>query len=258
MEKKRGRLGQKILICVLALVFLFALYKIVSIGLDYQKIDNFYEETQEVFTPRDILNDKWGVSLPEVDFDSLTGINDDIIAWIYIPDTNVSFPVLKGKDNQQYLYQSYEKEYLTAGSIFIDYRCRRSFSDRHTVIYGHNMHNGSMFGSLKKYEDESYKDEHPYVYILRANGDVNRYQIFAYYQAAVDGPVFEFPLQKDCSDEEFERLATTIFESNQYEPVTSGTGLAGEKYITLTTCTQDSRNDVRVCISARLCDGGKL
>ena len=111
-----------------------------------------------------------------MDFEGLLAVNDDIIGWIYIENTDISYPVLCGRDNQQYLFQSYEKKYLTAGSIYIDYRCSRDFTDSRTVIYGHNMHNGSMFGKLDKFTKESYMKEHPYVYILLPSGETLKYE----------------------------------------------------------------------------------
>lgn len=239
------------------MIFLFAFYMFASILQTYNEIDKFTETTQETYTSREILNEKWNVSLPKVDFEGLQDVNDDIIGWIYIPKTNVSFPVVKGKSNNQYLYQSYKEEYLTAGSIFADYRCGKDFADRHTLIYGHNMHNGSMFGKLKKYASSEYKEKHPYVYILLPDGSVNRYEVFAYHQADVEGVVFDLPLGETCSDEDFARLAEEIISSNSYEQE-QGIEIAGEKYLTLATCTQDSRNDVRVCISARLAEVGEL
>lgn len=123
--------------------FFFPLYKVVGIIREYRQIDQFYENANRNFVQLEKR------SLPKVDFETLQEVNKDVIAWIYIEDADISFPVLQGKTNKQYLFQSYKKEYLTAGSIFIDYRCGRNFEDKNTVIYGHNMHNGSMFGSLK-------------------------------------------------------------------------------------------------------------
>ncbi len=177
-------------------------------------------------------------------------VNEDVVGWIYIPDTNVNFPVLQGKSNKQYLFQSYKKEYLTAGSIFIDYRCKADFTDRNTVIYGHNMHNGSMFGKLKKYKREEYRDDHPYVYLMDVGRQWNKYEVIAYFQAAVSGAVYDLPLESDCSEERFELLKETIAEENLY--ANSAELSEDDRLITLSTCTQDSRNDVRVVVIGKL------
>ena len=231
-------------------VFLFSLYKIIGIVWEYRQIDDFYDKTEKTY-----IQDEKDRFLPEVDFKALRRENENIIGWIYIEDTNISFPILKGKTNKQYLFQSYKKEYLTAGSIFIDYRCGGDFSDKNTVIYGHNMHNGSMFGSLKKYKDDEYKNEHPYIYILMPDNSWNKYEVIAFYQAAVDGPLYKLPLRADCEEKDFDNLAETIKNENLYSDMEEMK--YEDSFITLSTCTQDSREDVRVAITAKLLETGK-
>ncbi len=265
-DKKHGRKisARKVLAAVFLCVFLFALWKVGSILLEYRDIDKLYEDTAAEYTTDVMDNLDEATSGPiDVDLESLREENDDVIGWIYIPDTNVNFPLLQGEDNEQYLYQSYEKEYLTAGSIFLDYRCSDDFSDGNTVIYGHNMHNGSMFGKLKKYASEDYRDAHPYIYIMKADGSWNKYEVIAYFVADVMGPVYELPLAASSAADaasgeltgasmtsEFRELAQTIADSNAYS---GDVELApGDKLITLSTCTQDSRNDARNVLIARL------
>ena len=115
-----------------------------------------------------------------IDFAALHAINTDIIAWLYIPDTPVSYPILYGETNQTYLRTTYERKSNILGSIFMDYRNNKEFQDWNTVIYGHNTSNDSMFGSLKKYKNQEYADSHPYVQVIREN-DVLVYEIFSVY-----------------------------------------------------------------------------
>ena len=248
MNYKKKHTGKaklnRILTVLFLCVFLFSLYKAANILLEYRNINKLYDETLSQYT-------SGADNAPiEVDLAGLREVNKDVIGWIYIPDTNVNFPLLQGKSNKQYLFQSYKKEYLTAGSIFIDYRCRADLTDKNTVIYGHNMHNGSMFGKLKKYADEDYREGHPYVYLMRADGRWNKYEIIAYFQAAVSGAVYDLPLEADGEDERFERLKETMAEENLYGE--SADLSESDRLITLSTCTQDSRNDVRVVVIAKL------
>lgn len=230
-------------------VFLFSLYKVVGIIREYRQIDQFYENANRNFVQLEKR------SLPKVDFETLQEVNKDVIAWIYIEDTDISFPVLQGKTNKQYLFQSYKKEYLTAGSIFIDYRCGRNFEDKNTVIYGHNMHNGSMFGSLKKYKNGEYKNEHSYIYILLPDASWKKYEVIAFYQADVEGALYQLPLSNSCGEETFEKLAETVRNANEYaDPAEMK---YDDSFITLSTCTQDSREDVRVAVTAKLVETGK-
>ena len=81
----------------------------------------------------------------EIDFDALTGINRDVAAWLILDGTAIDYPVVRGTDNAYYLNRLYNKEINRGGTIFIDNACSRTFSGRNTVIYGHNMGDGSMF-----------------------------------------------------------------------------------------------------------------
>ena len=196
MKEKQKHSNRQILriigIAVCIAVFLFALFNIISIIQNYREIDRTYNEAVRDYTRIPSQEERLN-AVPDVDFEELTAQNDDIIGWIFIEGTDVSYPVLCGRDNQQYLFQSYEKKYLTAGSIYIDYRCSRDFTDSRTVIYGHNMHNGSMFGKLDKFTKESYMKEHPYVYILLPSGETLKYEVKKAYKADVEGKVYDLP-----------------------------------------------------------------
>ena len=196
MKEKQKHSNRQILriigIAVCIAVFLFALFNIISIIQNYREIDRTYNEAVRDYTRIPSQEERLN-AVPDVDFEELTAQNDDIIGWIFIEGTDISYPLLCGRDNQQYLFQSYEKKYLTAGSIYIDYRCSRDFSDSRTVVYGHNMHNGSMFGKMDKFTRESYMKEHPYVFILLPDGETLKYEVKKAYKADIEGEVYKLP-----------------------------------------------------------------
>jgi sortase B len=101
----------------------------------------------------------------DIDFDYLTNENEDIKAWIYCPDTVINYPVLQAQDNEFYLHRLTNKTYNSAGSLFIDCKNSPDFSDYLTIIYGHHMKNGSMFGGISNYKKQEYYDEHPKLYL---------------------------------------------------------------------------------------------
>ena len=198
-------------------VFLFALYNVIFIIQSYREIDRTYEGAASQFTEVPVQSpekETAGAGVPDVDFDALMVVNDDIIGWIYIEDTDISYPLLCGRDNQQYLFQSYEKKYLTAGSIYIDYRCSRDFTDSRTVVYGHNMHNGSMFGKLDKFTKESYMKKHPYVYILLPGGETLKYEVKKSYKADIEGEVYQLPSGEAKDSEERKLYLSTCTEDS--------------------------------------------
>lgn len=103
----------------------------------------------------------------EVDFDGLKAQNPDVAAWIQIPALEVSYPVVKGTDNEYYLHHMFDGQEHKNGSIFIDYHNQADFTDHNTIIYGHNMKNGSMFGTLSRYQEESLYRVRIFIFMCR-------------------------------------------------------------------------------------------
>lgn len=127
-----------------------------------------------------------GVPVPEkeIDFADLQeNVNPDIYAWIYIPDTQIDYPVLQHPtDNYYYLEYNLDGSKGYPGCIYTEDYNEKDFSDPNTVIYGHNMKNGSMFAGLHKFEDTEYFEEHPYVYIYTEDR-LYAYEIFAAHES---------------------------------------------------------------------------
>ena len=98
--------------------------------------------------------------LPRVDFEHLAQINPDVVGWIYIKDTNINYPIVQGRNNNYYLDKLFDGTYNAAGSIFLDAACSSDFLDSHSIIYGHNMKDKSMFADLMKYKDQIFFEDH--------------------------------------------------------------------------------------------------
>ena len=160
--KKKKTVGDVLLILILLIaigVFCYAAYNLFHIFTEYKKGTDEYNNIAEIavteLEPEGETAGTEGETLTapiSVDFASLREINDDVIGWIYveaIPDIN--YPVVQGTDNSEYLHSTYKGTYNFAGTIFIDCENSRDFGDCNTIVYGHNMKNGSMFGSLKKF-----------------------------------------------------------------------------------------------------------
>lgn len=128
----------------------------------YQKLQKYIIEKPDVEKKQEEKPEskrKSGENLPEIDFDGLRAINKDIVAWIQIPGIGVDYPVVQGKDNDHYLHYTFDEKANKAGSIFLDYRNRKDFTDSKVILYGHNMKDGSMFSNLKKYQDTGFRKE---------------------------------------------------------------------------------------------------
>ncbi len=99
---------------------------------------------------------------PEVDFAALREVNPDIVAWIYIEGTEISYPVVQGEDNSYYLKHLFTGEWNGAGCVFLDFQNDAGFADRHSILYGHHMKNDTMFSTLDKYKQQDFVDQHPF------------------------------------------------------------------------------------------------
>ena len=94
------------------------------------------------------------------DYKELKAQNPNLIGWLKIDGTDVNYPVMQSKDNSYYLTHSFDGKNSTAGALFMDYRSDAVNPTTNTIIYGHNMNNGSMFGGLKKFLSEKYFNQH--------------------------------------------------------------------------------------------------
>ena len=126
----------------------------------------------------------------EVDFKALKEKNPDTVGWLYVGSCGISYPIVQGEDNDYYMHHTFEGTANSSGAIIMDYRDDKYLKDWNTFIYGHNMKNGSMFGSLKKLlKDETLYDSDPYIYVYLP-GYIYRYQIFSYYKDAPDSKMY--------------------------------------------------------------------
>lgn len=240
-KKKKSDVLLTIALIAAIVVFCYAEFNLYHIYTEYKKGTDEYNQIEEMaVTERDA--DSAEVAGPnaqlkppiEVDFDKLKSVNEDVVGWIYVdalPD--ISYPIVKGKDNQTYLHQTYEKNYNFAGTIFVDYENSGDFSDCNTLVYGHNMKNGSMFGHLKKFrEDDKLYKQDKYFWILTPERNY-RYEIISAYTTGVNSDTYT--LFKGPG-EEFEKYLETIKGYSEIQ--TDDTDLTiKDKIVTLSTCT---------------------
>lgn len=185
-EAKRGNGFITRMFFIFAVMILaFSMWNMKKILDDYRTSDVSYENARETYVQeKPVEDDEPGVHIKNVekvvDFDSLQSINPDVIGWISINGSNIDYPIMKSKDNQDYLHTTFDKQYASAGSIFMDCRNSDSFDDYNTIIYGHNMKNGSMFHDLKKYLDEKASAEiSKEVDIYLPDGSIKKYSIIS-------------------------------------------------------------------------------
>ena len=217
-KKKGGGIFWKLLFLVALCVFCFSMYQLVNIYLGYKKGVDEYHAVAEATTvqssePLEVVEEKKdeeGNLIPE----------------------------------EYYLHRTIKKTYNFAGSVFIDSTNASDFSDCNTIIYGHNMKNGSMFGKLKQmYESEKYKDS-KYLWICTPNGKY-RYEIFSMQYAKVGSDVYTL---FSAHDEQFEAYVKKMAKQSKVDMKALGLG-KDDYVVTLSTCTSDE--SVRFVVQAR-------
>lgn len=169
-----------------------------------------------------------------VDFDALKAVNPDNIGWLIMNGTQVNNPVVRGEDNTHYLRYTYLGTWNIAGCLFMDYRNEDEFQSRNAIIYGHNQKNEKMFGTLQAYRDGQFYKSHPVFQMYTPEG-VIQYQIFSAYETGAVSESFQIQF---ADDEAFQRYLDLIVSRSLYDTgVSVG---AGDKILTLSTCTDDT------------------
>lgn len=157
-RKKRTPLSNLFTVICIG-IFLYSLFQLGHIAWDYYDNGQNMEEAREIYyqKEKDVLPSS---SETRPQFQSLLGMNQDITGWIRLDDTPIDYPILQGEDNRYYLDKNYKRQNTRAGSIFMDFRNKVELSSRNTILYGHDMKDGSMFGNLKKYLEHPFFNQH--------------------------------------------------------------------------------------------------
>lgn len=173
---------------------------------------------------------------PPVDFVKLKKKNSDIYGWINVPGTSVDYPILRREDdNAYYLNHTVDKKRSVYGSVYTENYNETDFSDFNTVVYGHNMKNGTMFGTLKKYRDKTFFEKNQYINVYMP-GRIIKYQIFAAYVSDNRHILLNF----DFDDENIRSAYLDMIFSTRKMNANINRDLQvtkDDRIITLSTCT---------------------
>lgn len=182
-------------------------------------------------------DDPWITTLISgLDLSALQEINEDVKGWILIPGTEVSYPYVQAQDNLYYLRRTWQGDRNISGSIMLEHTNHSDLNDFHTILYGHNMRDGSMFSCLPSYQDAAYREEHPSIYLAKEDG-VRRYEVFSVYEAYLDNIVYRLDLVEEGMEQEL------IDYALEHSVVDTGVvPQQGERLLTLSTCTDSARS----------------
>ena len=175
---------------------------------------------------------------------SLLPINEDLVGWITIPGTAIAYPVVKTDNNDFYLAHNVHKEPARGGSIFMDFRNTGTAEDLHTILYGHNMKDGSMFRDLMRYKKKDYFDKHPVVEFNTLYAEM-KWEIFSVYVTSGDFYYLEtyFPTVDDYGYFLESIQKRSLFKREQEVTVK-------DRILTLSTCSYES-DDARFVVHAK-------
>lgn len=172
----------------------------------------------------------------KINFEELKQKNSDTVAWLKVENTNIEFPIVQANNNSYYLTHNFDKKYNVAGWIFADYKNKLDGTDRNIVVYGHNMRDNSMFGSLKDVITEEWynNEENKYITFVTEN-DYQTYQVFSVYQIQTE----DYYIQTEFKSNEFQEFIDTITKRSKKD---FGINVSKEDTIlTLSTCANNNK-----------------
>lgn len=251
-EKRSKKYIWKIVYVLLIVLCLLCIGGMVVYLKNDQEEESAAQEQQEVIQEQYVDEDaEPGITEAEkaelpIDFEGLWEMNPEIYAWIRIPDTNIDYPILQHADEDQsyYLTRDIYGENQQAGSIYTEYYNSKDFKDPNTIIYGHNMKNGSMFHNVRYFAEAEYFDEHDELYIYMPE-KILKYEIITCYEYDDRHLLASF----DFFDEEVyaEYLEEIMNPRSMYAMVREGVNLTTEdKLVTLSTCVANKPNNRRL------------
>lgn len=250
MQKKK----EKIVLIICAVVFVIAvgamLIKWYSEKQAQDKFESLSGVSTEIETEAEDVYAVLGVENPgkALDWEQLKEENKDIYAWVYIPDTNIDYPILQHEtDDTYYLNYNLDGSKGYPGCIYTEKINNKNFADNNTVIYGHNMRNGTMFADIHEFKDADFFEEHRYIYVFTPEKTLI-YDIFAVYEFSNAHILYSF----DCFTEEgYQKYLNMVFKNykdagNFREGVEVS---ADDTIVTLSTCIT-GQDDKRLLLQA--------
>ena len=197
-----------------------------------EQYDNSMFTSSQPYTLGELVLDD-EMSPIEVDFDGLLDRNPDVTAWLYCPDTPISYVVVQASDNEFYLQKDIDGNYSSYGTLFVEHLCQKDFSSTNTIIYGHHMNDGKMFASLVNYAKQDYYNQHP-VFYLNTPGINYRVELFSGYVTDMNSDSYQIGFSNVEDNQEW---LDSIISQSAFESTVAVK--PGDKILTLSTCTYE-------------------
>ena len=213
--------------------------------MEYKKADDVYDKIR---IEKEELKNSYINNEDDTGKDGIGNIfidNEDYRGWLNVENTNIDYPILQSYDNQYYLDKDINREYLMSGSIFMNY-LNDGFNDENTVLFGHNMRNGTMFAQLKKYKDRDFFYENNNINIELSNGETLKYEVFSVYVTDIEDNYIQTKFDNVYEYKEFlERIKNKSIYESEIELCED------DQIITLSTCSFEF-DDARLVVHGKL------
>lgn len=222
-NKKTATNALIVFLVIIMLVCAVGIYKILKAYYDDQKVYKNIRETSQAdgFTG-------------DIDFDALREINPDVVAWIYIKDTNINYPIVKTDDNDKYLHTLFNGDYGGAGTIFCDCGTEDPFHQFCTITYGHHMKDLTMYNNLKYFKDADFFASHPRGELILPEGKYHL-EFIAFLNVPAADKAYEFGMLTDEEKEEYVNYITHKAIHKNDIPV----DVTADRLVGLSTCAYE-------------------
>ena len=231
-EKKGGNKAKRtitnIILVILLGVIAFSGWKIYNIMSAYSADRNSYDEISQAA--------QQGVFNGEIDFDALKEINPDVVGWVYLKGTNIDYPIVKAYDNSKYLHTLFNGNAGGAGTLFTDAGTMDPFNQFSTVVYGHNMNDGSMFHNLRKFKDPDFVKDHGTFDLILLDGKYHL-EVYAFLNVASDSGIYRINVDGEDECQKFINLI-----NSQASYVANMTLTPEDRIVLLSTCAYEFDN----------------
>lgn len=247
MRNKKNKKSKRVIFnlivyIILLFILIYSGIKIFKWYKDKTNNNEIAEQIKDTVIVKDENKDKEEYT---IDFNKLKEQNNETVAWIKVNNTNIEYPVVKADNNNFYLNHSFDKSKNSAGWIFADYRNKFDSTDKNIVIYGHNMRDDSMFGSLKNILNSDWYDNEENTSItLYTENEKNIYKVFSIYK--IESEDYYIKTEFGNSNE-FEQFEKTIKKRSIKEFNIDIS--KSDNILTLSTCANN--NKYRVVLHAK-------
>ncbi len=226
-----------LLLAGFGVVFLYSALRLLGSSVSYQEAEASYQKLREK-AERKLQNGK-----RKIDFKKLKKINPDVIGWIYVPGTEIDYPIVQGKDNKKYLHETVDGKKNPSGAIFMDYKGKKDFSADNNVIYGHHMKNGTMFADLLKFREKAFVKKHSVIFLTTPD-DTKKLRVISAYakEANTKIPIlFSAEKERKAYLKFLWKESETVDERNEKERI--------QRIYTFVTCSYE-KEDYRTFVHA--------